>query len=189
MQRLRRPNHGSYRPFPPAHAHSTQLATLDTFAPSALETRRDDRFRLLVGLDHSAPAQGALHFAVTLAQLMDGSIVAVHVANPATPSSFDPPTCVGRAMEAAQARGEHILASAADVAGDRLVARELHFGDAATALCRRARELQVDLVVVGSRGLGRFDRLLMGSVSAAVSAEAPCSVLVVRSSTDQGGPP
>jgi len=38
-----------------------------------------------------------------------------------------------------------------------------------------------DLVVVGSRGLSMAKRLLIGSVSGALVAHAPCPVLVVRS--------
>jgi nucleotide-binding universal stress UspA family protein len=37
-----------------------------------------------------------------------------------------------------------------------------------------------DLVVVGTRGLSRGSRLLLGSVSSRLVAEAPCPVLVVR---------
>ncbi|HEX6182850.1 MAG TPA: universal stress protein [Pyrinomonadaceae bacterium] len=37
-----------------------------------------------------------------------------------------------------------------------------------------------DLVVVGSHGYGFLDRLLLGSVSQAVAARAPCSVEIVR---------
>jgi nucleotide-binding universal stress UspA family protein len=37
-----------------------------------------------------------------------------------------------------------------------------------------------DLVVVGSRGLSAAKRLLIGSVSSALVAHAPCPVLVVR---------
>ena len=36
------------------------------------------------------------------------------------------------------------------------------------------------LLVVGSRGLNALDRLMMGSVSTAVTLHAPCSVLVVK---------
>ncbi len=37
-----------------------------------------------------------------------------------------------------------------------------------------------DLIVLGTRGLGGFRRMLMGSVSSGVATHANCSVLVVR---------
>ena len=56
----------------------------------------------------------------------------------------------------------------------------LHYGVPAEVICDLATELSADLVVVGSRGLGRLDRLLLGSVSTSVVQRAPCPVLVVR---------
>jgi nucleotide-binding universal stress UspA family protein len=43
-----------------------------------------------------------------------------------------------------------------------------------------AEELGVDLIVVGSRGLGGLKRALMGSVSESVVRHAHCPVLVMR---------
>lgn len=43
-----------------------------------------------------------------------------------------------------------------------------------------ARKSEVDLIVVGTRGLGGFKKLLQGSVSNGVVTHAGCNVLVVR---------
>ena len=39
---------------------------------------------------------------------------------------------------------------------------------------------KVDIIVIGTRGLGGFKKMLLGSVSSGVVDHAPCSVLVVR---------
>lgn len=38
----------------------------------------------------------------------------------------------------------------------------------------------IDLIVVGTRGLGGFKKMLLGSVSSGLVSNAPCTVLVVR---------
>ena len=45
----------------------------------------------------------------------------------------------------------------------------------------KAEEWGADLIVIGSRGLGAWNRLLLGSVSNAVVQHAKCSVEIVRS--------
>jgi len=48
------------------------------------------------------------------------------------------------------------------------------------AIADYAQEWRVDLIVVGTRGLSGFKKLLLGSVSGALVSHAPCSVLVIR---------
>jgi len=48
------------------------------------------------------------------------------------------------------------------------------------AIVDYAAENRVDLIVVGTRGLGGFKKLVLGSVSSGLVAHAPCAVLVVR---------
>lgn len=53
-------------------------------------------------------------------------------------------------------------------------------GDPASAILDTADEVDADLVVVGSRGLGRATRFLRGSVSSKVASHAHTSVLVIQ---------
>lgn len=48
------------------------------------------------------------------------------------------------------------------------------------AITEYAQEWRVDLIVVGTRGLSGFKKLLLGSVSGALISHSPCSVLVIR---------
>ena len=62
----------------------------------------------------------------------------------------------------------------------RCVVRE---GDPKRELCKAAEEWGADCVFVGSTGFSnRFQRFILGSVSAAVAARAHCSVEVIRKS-------
>ncbi|MGE0609037.1 MAG: universal stress protein [Pirellulales bacterium] len=53
-------------------------------------------------------------------------------------------------------------------------------GDAAEKILALARERQVDLLVIGARGQGAWERMLLGSTATRLVEHAPCSVLVVR---------
>ena len=57
---------------------------------------------------------------------------------------------------------------------------EIVSGEPAEEILRLANIYKVDLIAIGCRGLTGLKRILEGSVSAEVVAEAPCSVLVVR---------
>ena len=56
----------------------------------------------------------------------------------------------------------------------------LRRGDAATEIIDYAREAQIDLIIVGSRGLSEFKGWLLGSVSRKLVHYADCSVLIVK---------
>jgi len=53
-------------------------------------------------------------------------------------------------------------------------------GHPAEAIINVARVRSCDLIVIGSRGQGKFQELFLGSVSDKVVRRAPCPVLIVR---------
>ncbi|KAI9137453.1 hypothetical protein BKA69DRAFT_1097910 [Paraphysoderma sedebokerense] len=57
-------------------------------------------------------------------------------------------------------------------------------GDARSDIVRKASELNADLVVLGSRGLGLLQRTLLGSVSSHLAHHCECPVLIVRPPKD-----
>ena len=48
------------------------------------------------------------------------------------------------------------------------------------SLVSYAESHDVDLIVIGSRGLGGFKKLLLGSVASGVSQHSKCPVLIVK---------
>ena len=53
-------------------------------------------------------------------------------------------------------------------------------GSAAEEILRVAREIQCDLIVLGTHGRTGFPRFVLGSVAEAVLRNAPCPVLTVK---------
>jgi universal stress protein A len=60
------------------------------------------------------------------------------------------------------------------------ITTELLHGSPESRIVEKAEEIEADLIIVGSHGYNRWERLLLGSVSDSVIHHAPCSVLVVR---------
>jgi nucleotide-binding universal stress UspA family protein len=57
---------------------------------------------------------------------------------------------------------------------------EIRDGSPKVSLLEAIQEWKADLVVIGSHGKSRMERLLLGSVSHALVTSAPCSVEVAR---------
>lgn len=89
-------------------------------------------------------------------------------------------------LEAQRARARALLEKtverlrAGEQSGQLVLSTEVLEGSPKQAIVEEAERWAADLIVVGSHGYGRIERFLLGSVSQAVAAHAPCSVLIVR---------
>jgi len=89
---------------------------------------------------------------------------------------------IARVTEEGQEERREILArvSRTFVNRARAVESSVVIGHPADEIVRTAAGPDIGLVVVGARGLGRFKRLILGSVSERVLHHAACPVLVVK---------
>jgi nucleotide-binding universal stress UspA family protein len=69
-----------------------------------------------------------------------------------------------------------VKAAGGDVSG-----AHLRMGNVAEEIVELAKDLQADLIVMGSRGHGGLRRLIEGSISDVVVRRAACAVMTVRS--------
>lgn len=79
-------------------------------------------------------------------------------------------------------QGEAVLASAAaelKEAGIKFVI-DVKIGDPAQEICIQSKYENYDLIVMGSRGIGQFKELMLGSVSHKVLHNTDCPVLIVK---------
>lgn len=76
---------------------------------------------------------------------------------------------------------EQVMALAKTKLGDlQHVTYEKLVGKAAKVLVEYANTNDIDLIIIGNRGIGGFQKLVMGSVSEKVSNHAKCSVYIVK---------
>lgn len=142
--------------------------------------------RILLAVDGSPDAEGAVarvlernwpaNTAVRVVAVADDrSRIAPYrvpaLARWAEPTDTDPNAWLGRLVESVERR----LIEKGLVASGRV--RE---GDPKKVLIEQSSRWKADMVFLGARGLTRWDRVVLGSVSAAVAVHAPCSVEVVR---------
>ena len=73
------------------------------------------------------------------------------------------------------------LTWAVKAAGGDVAGAHLRMGNVAEEIVELAKELQADLIVMGSRGYGGLRRVIKGSISDVVVRRAACAVMTVRS--------
>jgi len=151
--------------------------------------------RILLAVDGSRPADRARDLVAALPWREGGQVRIVSVAPArheilgvpwalaAPPDADDSDDQAMRVHRDALETAEREIRSARS---DLLIEPVLVRGRAGTVIVDQAREMQADLIVVGHRGMGRWESMLLGSVSAEVVDHAPCPVLVARD--DQLGP-
>lgn len=144
---------------------------------------------VLVGVDGSDSATRAVRWAAREAARRGAPLALVSVWTPVPPGVPHAAT-LGPYEDGLIEQGRQWLADAAAAAAqeepDVPVTTRLAGGSVAGQLV--GRSAAAGLVVLGSRGLGGFTGLLVGSIAVAVATHGHCPVVVVRGALAQDGP-
>ncbi len=156
-----------------------------------INSRPEHLFRILVPIDGSTNSIRALKVACNMARFSGAELLILNVIpTPGVlveaPVGFGLPpggiseyynrqeenagSIVGQAVSLCKEQGVNNVTTQITRAGKSIVEEII---DAAT-------RKNIDLIVIGTRGLGGFKKLLLGSVSGGVVTHASCDVYVVR---------
>jgi nucleotide-binding universal stress UspA family protein len=141
----------------------------------------------MVAYDGSPEADLALVHAVAIAQASRARLALVTVVPPPPLLSWQAPGGT-KGLHDAQLEDlqQRQRAAADEIPDDLSLTTQLLDGDPARELLRVARELDADVIVMGSRGRGRVTAAVLGSVSNHVMHEAAVPVIVIH--RPSGGP-
>ncbi len=138
--------------------------------------------KILLATDGSQDAASATRAAMDLAATTGSELHVVH-AWEALPPYAHPSIAVATDAAFYEREAQNLLLEQLDgleAAGVEVAGAHLERGPAAEKIADLAERLGVGLIVLGSRGLSKVKRLLLGSVSEGVVRLAPCPVLVMR---------
>lgn len=135
--------------------------------------------RIIIAYDGSEPSDKAFAHAVDLAIKYQASLNVLAVVRP---PDFAEEVETEAMLESTQEHLRGLFNVLRQRAAQCAIAPEfeIRIGHPAEQIIKHAEAKAIDLIVVGHRGKGMFERWLLGSVSRLVIAYAHCVVMVVR---------
>ena len=135
---------------------------------------------IVVAIDGSEHSYRALEYAKGLAEQYKAALWLVHVF-PYTSGLLEGDV-YKKLVAKRESEGQAVLNEAREKLGDTTleVHEEMLEAPETEAIINVAKTRQADIIVMGSRGLGSLQGLLLGSVTHKVIQHAACPVLVVR---------
>lgn len=147
--------------------------------PASLASAVRPLRRILLATDLSPASESATYQAIALARDLRATLLVVSVIDPEVRSARR-----GLVERMDQRRAAREAAAQALVVRGRQAGISVSFlvweGEPGPAIVDAAKAEGADLLVVGSHGRGRVERLVLGSVSDHVVRNAPCPILIVR---------
>src|ERR1700683_809259 len=142
--------------------------------------RRHSQFKkILIGFDGSSQSEKATEIGLSLAQSLDSKVLLFAVARPPEPATMvELSAMLDDAREHFEDKFKKIVVRAKALEVE--LETDIAVGHPVEQIVHRAETDHVDLIVLGRRGMSRFEKMIVGSTSEKVLRNAHCPVMVVR---------
>jgi len=143
---------------------------------------RTELERILVAIDGSEHSLEAAEFAATMVEKYEiPEVIMIHVI-PTTAIYEGVDVWRVNVMSFLEEHGKQLLEEAVEQMRRNGVSVEgvLAHGDPGSQIVKTARKRDVDLILMGSRGITGLASVFLGSVGERVARNARCSVLIIR---------
>ncbi|HEY7228394.1 MAG TPA: universal stress protein [Nitrososphaeraceae archaeon] len=142
--------------------------------------------KVLVAVDGSKPSLNASNYAIDFAKKNEAELIVLCIVSPVPYSQFEYANIgrLGEIEKAEKDKAEHDLDSVKQKATENKVKVKtdvlIKYTSVVKEIVEYADTNKIDLIVVGSRGMTGFKKLLLGSVANGVVTYSRCPVLVVK---------
>ena len=137
---------------------------------------------ILVPIDGSDNSYRALDAALLLSEKLGSNITVIHVMEEVPITHIGSEKMLNELLEAYKKENQGILLKSSEIANQKglTIKTFLLQGNPASVILDYNKKEKFDLVIMGSRGLGKFKELILGSVSSKIVHHSPCAVLLIR---------
>jgi nucleotide-binding universal stress UspA family protein len=137
---------------------------------------------VLVPVDGSDNSYRALDAALLLSEKLGSSITVVNVMEQVPITHIESEKLLSELLEAYKKENQEILSKCSNIATEKGLSIKtlLLQGNPASVILDYSKKEKFDLVIMGSRGMGKFKQLILGSVSSKIVHHSPCAILLIR---------
>jgi nucleotide-binding universal stress UspA family protein len=143
--------------------------------------------KILVAVDGSNPSFNASTYAIEMAKRNDAELIVLNIVSPTPYSQFEYDN-IGRMEEIERIDKENAQQQIVDKVKQKATEKKVNvktdvlikYTSVVKEIVEYAEEMNVDMIVIGSKGMTGFKKLLLGSVASGVVKYSHCPVLVVK---------
>lgn len=138
--------------------------------------------KVLVPVDGSDNSLRALDAALLLSEKLGAEVTAIHVMEEIPVLHIQSEKLLRKLIDDYKKESQLILSKCSEIAAKKglSVKTKLVQGNAGSIILDFCEKWKYDIIVMGSRGLGKIKELVMGSVSSKIVHHSSCPVMIIR---------